>query len=45
MNQLSTVIQALLSSIPGAREMMSIPLVGWVTVAGFLSEKSTVGVL
>jgi transposase len=38
MNQLSTVIQDLLSSIPGAREMLSIPLVGWVTVAGFLSE-------
>jgi transposase len=38
MNQLSEEIQTLLSSIPGAKEMMSIPLVGWVTVAGFLSE-------
>jgi transposase len=38
MDRLSTQIQELLQSIPGTREMLSIPLVGWATVAGFLSE-------
>lgn len=38
MERLSTEIQELLQSIPGTREMLSIPLVGWATVAGFLSE-------
>lgn len=38
MDQLMIEIQKLVMGIPGAKEMLSIPLVGWVTVAGFLSE-------
>src|SRR5437870_1713338 len=38
MDRLSTKIQELLQSIPDTREMLSIPLIGWATVAGFLSE-------
>lgn len=38
MERLSQYIQKLLEHIPEAAPMMTIPGVGWVTVAGFLSE-------
>lgn len=38
MEDLMQRIQQLLEQIPGAKEMMTVPGVGWVTVAGFLAE-------
>lgn len=38
MEHLMTHVEKLTAEIPGSQEMMSIPGVGWVTVAGFLAE-------
>lgn len=38
LEELAQEVQAILNQIPGAAEMMEIPGLGWVTVAGFLAE-------
>jgi transposase len=37
-DQLMVLVEELVKQIPGAQEMMSIPCIGMVTVAGFLAE-------
>jgi len=38
MSELTEQIQEMLKDIPGTSQMMTIPGIGWITVAGFLSE-------